>query len=126
MSEPAPRRVRRPRQAETLAALLGAGLLTLFAVACGADDKTAPSPIPAAPTGAVTGADAAAAQESVQPDTSAAAAAQESVQPGPSATEPFQEPPTLFKLPRAGGGEVSLGALIGTQPVVVVFYRGFF
>lgn len=98
---------------------MGAGLLTLFAIACGADDKTSQSPVPAAPTAGDAGADAAAAEESEQPDASATAAS-------PAPEEPFQGPPTLFNLPRAGGGEVSLGALIGTRPVVVVFYRGFF
>ena len=48
--------------------------------------------------------------------------------PTPPATSTITDlgPPSLFILPRAGGGEVSLANLIGTKPVVVVFYRGFF
>ena len=117
--ERVPLRMRRPRQAETGAALMGAGLLTLLAVACGSEDNSAPPPIPATSTVAVAQAATPAAQESVQPDASVTAASA-------AITEPFEGPPTLFELPRAGGGQVSLGALIGTQPVVVVFYRGFF
>ena len=48
--------------------------------------------------------------------------------PTPTVTSTITDlgPPSLFILPRAGGGEVSLANLIGTKPLVVVFYRGFF
>ena len=92
-----------------LSVALAAGVAALLATACGSEEAAAPPTVPA-------------------PDAIAAAAVDVApVRPEFEAAEPpFVEPPVMFTLPAAGGGEVALADFLGRRPVVVVFYRGFF